>query len=73
MLGLQGKDASKPAGNWLQLLMVLFTKEYLSTTFDVDKRLTLSGHMQEHWTTAHPSPRIAIRDDIGRLRIRIRA
>ena len=28
---LQGKDASKPAGNWLQLLMVLFTKEYLPT------------------------------------------
>ena len=26
---LQGKDASKPAGNWFQLLMVLFTKEYL--------------------------------------------
>jgi len=26
---LQGKDASKPAGNWFQLLMVLFMKEYL--------------------------------------------
>jgi hypothetical protein len=26
---LQGKDVSKPAGNWFQLLMVLFTKEYL--------------------------------------------
>jgi len=29
MFSLQGKDASKPAGNWFQLLMVLFTKEYL--------------------------------------------
>jgi hypothetical protein len=27
----RGKDASKPAGNWFQLLMVLFTKEYLPT------------------------------------------
>jgi len=25
------KEASKPAGNWYQLLMVLFTKEYLPT------------------------------------------
>ena len=25
----QIKEASKPAGNWFQLLMVLFTKEYL--------------------------------------------
>jgi hypothetical protein len=29
---LQGKDASKPAGNWFQLLMVLFTEEYLPTS-----------------------------------------
>jgi len=29
---LQGKDGSKPAGNWIQLLMVLFTKEYLPTS-----------------------------------------
>ena len=27
-----GKDASKLAGNWFQLLMVLFTKEYLPTS-----------------------------------------
>jgi len=26
---LQGKDACKPSGNWFQLLMVLFKKEYL--------------------------------------------
>jgi len=32
VLSLQGKDASKPAGNWFQLLMVLFTKEYLPTS-----------------------------------------
>jgi hypothetical protein len=25
---LQGKDASKPAGNWFRLLIVRFTKEY---------------------------------------------
>jgi len=29
VFGLQGKDASKLTGNWFQLLMVLFTKEYL--------------------------------------------
>jgi hypothetical protein len=28
MISLQGKDASKLAGNWFQILMVLFTKEY---------------------------------------------
>jgi len=28
VFSLQGKDVSKPAGNWFQLLMVLFTKEY---------------------------------------------
>jgi hypothetical protein len=31
LFSLQGRDASKPAGNWFQLLMVLFTKEYLPT------------------------------------------
>jgi hypothetical protein len=29
VFSLQGKDASKLAGNWFQLLMGLFTKEYL--------------------------------------------
>jgi hypothetical protein len=29
IFSLQGKDASKPAANWFQFLMVLFTKEYL--------------------------------------------
>jgi len=29
---LQGKDASKLAVNWFQLLMVLFTKKYLPTS-----------------------------------------
>jgi len=29
VFSLQGKGASKPAGNWFPLLMVLFTKEYL--------------------------------------------
>jgi hypothetical protein len=29
---LQGKDTSKLAGNWFQLLMVLFMKEYLPTS-----------------------------------------
>jgi len=31
VFSLQGKEASKPAGNWFQLLMILrvFTKEYL--------------------------------------------
>ena len=28
VLNLQGKDASRLAGNWFQLVMVLFTKEY---------------------------------------------
>ena len=28
VFSLQGKDAIAPAGNWFQLLMVLFTKEY---------------------------------------------
>jgi len=32
VLSLQGKDASNLAGNWFQLLMVLFTKEYLPTS-----------------------------------------
>ena len=32
MFSLQGKDTSKPAGIWFQLLMVLFTKEYLPTS-----------------------------------------
>jgi hypothetical protein len=32
VFSLQGKDTSKLAGNWFQLLMVLFTKEYLSTS-----------------------------------------
>jgi hypothetical protein len=29
MFNLQGKDASKSAGNWFQFMMVLFTNEYL--------------------------------------------
>jgi len=32
MFSIQGKDPSKPAGNWFQLSMVLFTKEYLPTS-----------------------------------------
>jgi len=32
VFNLQGKDAGKLAGNWFQLLMVLFTKEYLPTS-----------------------------------------
>ena len=32
VFSLQGKGASKLAGNWFQLLMVLFTKEYLPTS-----------------------------------------
>jgi hypothetical protein len=32
-LSLQGKDASKPVGNWLQHLMVLFRKGYLPTYY----------------------------------------
>jgi hypothetical protein len=31
VFNLQGKDASKPAGNWFQLLMAPFTKECLPT------------------------------------------
>jgi hypothetical protein len=31
VFSLQRKDPSKPADNWFQLLMVLFTKEYLPT------------------------------------------
>jgi hypothetical protein len=29
---LQGKEASKPAANWFQLLMLLFTDEYVPTS-----------------------------------------
>jgi hypothetical protein len=32
VFSLQGKEAIKPAGNWFQLLMVLFTKGYLPTS-----------------------------------------
>ena len=32
LFSLQEEDASKPAGNWFQLLMALFTKEYLPTS-----------------------------------------
>ena len=32
VLSLEGKDASKPAGNLFHLLMVLLTKEYLRIT-----------------------------------------
>ena len=32
VFSLEGKDASKPAGNWSQILIVLFTKEYLPTS-----------------------------------------
>ena len=32
MFSVQGKDASKLAGNWFQLLTVLFIKQYLSTS-----------------------------------------
>jgi hypothetical protein len=43
VFSLQGKDASKPAGNWFQLLMVLFTKEYLSTSYARDIIILVSG------------------------------
>jgi len=36
---LQGKDASKLEGNWFQLLMVLFTKEYLPTSVPFEMSL----------------------------------
>jgi hypothetical protein len=32
VLNLQGKVASTLGGNWFQLFMVLFTKEYLPTS-----------------------------------------
>ena len=32
VFSLQGKDAIRLAGNWLQFVMVLFTKEYLPTS-----------------------------------------
>jgi hypothetical protein len=32
VLNEQGKDTSKPAGNWFQLLMILFTNNYLPTS-----------------------------------------
>jgi hypothetical protein len=41
VFSLQGKDASKPAGNWFQLLMVLFTKEYLPTSYARDITIQL--------------------------------
>jgi hypothetical protein len=37
VFSLRGKDASQPAGNWSQLLMVLFTKEYLLNSFFVSQ------------------------------------
>ena len=42
MFSLQGKDASKPTGNWFQLLMILFTKEYRLY------RIQHKGKTQEH-------------------------
>jgi hypothetical protein len=35
VFSFQEKDASKLAGNWFQVLMVLFTKEYLPTFTNV--------------------------------------
>ena len=35
VFSIQGKDASKPAGNWFQLSVVLFMKEYLPHLFFV--------------------------------------
>jgi len=43
---LQGKDASKLAGNWLQLLMALFTKEYLPTSV-VERKIVGSIEVTE--------------------------
>jgi hypothetical protein len=43
VLNLQGKVASTLGGNWFQLFMVLFTKEYLPTSVQVqttDARVT---------------------------------
>jgi hypothetical protein len=37
VFSLQGKDASKLAGNWLQLLMALFTKQYLALIVNTEQ------------------------------------
>jgi hypothetical protein len=41
VFSLQGKEASKLAGNWFQLLMVLFMKEYLPTCVDLPTSVEL--------------------------------
>jgi len=64
VFSLQGKDASKPAGNWFQLLTVLFMKEYLSTTvlcFLVLINLN-TEQMCPHMQRSKPIPRTFIKN-----------
>jgi hypothetical protein len=42
VFSLKGKDAVKPAGNWFRLLMAVFMKECLPTSFFV-MQIVFSG------------------------------
>ena len=64
MFSLQGKAATKLAGNWFQLLMVLFTKEYLPTSvlcFLVLINLN-NEQMCSHMQRSKPVPRTFIKN-----------
>jgi hypothetical protein len=77
VLSLQGKDASRPAGNWFQLLMVLFTKEYLRTSvlcfLVLSFRLwwSLLSLVLEVYSSSlsKPSPGVCIYMNVGTVRI----
>ena len=45
VFSLQEKDVSKPAGNWFQVLMALFTKEYLQIYVLLFKKILRAQHV----------------------------
>jgi hypothetical protein len=47
VFSLKEKDDNKLAGNWFQLLMVLFTKEYLPTYILLFKKIHWTQHAME--------------------------
>ena len=61
MFSLQGKDASKLAGNWFHLSMVVFKKEYLPTSVHfflviqkyTQKKLNTNTHSNSLHLTLH--------------------
>jgi hypothetical protein len=49
VFNLQGKDASKPAGNWFQFLTLRFTKVYLPTWSKRGKEYPTDNKQTEGW------------------------